>query len=198
MQCMPSQSHHFGIETRIQTGWSWKRGSLNRTILELKPMKNQNRVRCAILSIAPFWNWNLIQVQTAEGWFKLSIAPFWNWNPIPSFFQYSIFDLSIAPFWNWNYWYFFCIFNKGILSIAPFWNWNVATPLRPALGGNLSIAPFWNWNSSATYLLSGFSSLNRTILELKLRKLSSMNIFIFTLNRTILELKLCGCNRAIR
>ena len=122
--------------------------------------------------------------------------------------------------------------NRRQLSIVPYWNWNTTPILKSHATPKLSIVPYWNWNISFMGVLSnaGFSqsyligiettyappcrcnahSLNRTLLELKLRLRSPLsasgcsqsyligietaqeiqqNWLFHTLNRTLLELK---------
>ena len=50
------QSHHTGIETRInKPSYFWK-GTTNRTTLELKLTSAVDQVERLILPIAPHWN----------------------------------------------------------------------------------------------------------------------------------------------
>ena len=75
---------------------------LNRTLLELKLGGAYAKERKERISIAPYWNWNLLLHNSKVSVRLISIAPYWNWNHIAEWGIYWFAKISIAPYWNWN------------------------------------------------------------------------------------------------
>ena len=121
----------------------------------------------------------------------LQIAPYWNWNRLELIKLCTNANLQIAPYWNWNkggLWFLQGLqllsksHHTGIetaqlihkpstvrqLQIAPYWNWNFSIISGVFLIFDLQIAPYWNWNELGRLVLT-FTAFtpNRTILELK-------------------------------
>ncbi len=134
----------------------------------------------------PFWNWN---------WnLHWICAPIQNLEPYHFGIETSVIELRLHPFRILEP-YHFGIETRGGLQYDA--------------GSQLPwTVPFWNWNEDFTPNIEAIcSTLNRTILELKLNADYSEDPEIAALNRTILELKLvhtgppftkhCPLNRTI-
>ena len=77
----------------------------------------------------------------------------------------------------------FAIISSTIsLLIEPVWNWNSCCYLLARWSCYLLIEPVWNWNFSIlAYELWSYPTFNRTSMELKPEKNSSMSIWIVSL-----------------
>ncbi len=150
--------------------------ALNRTILELKCGSIWSTpCSCFLLSIVPYWNWNLIYSLRSSTWHKLSIVPYWNWNISIDLLPYLTCELSIVPYWNWNVGslrfrgvdlnsqsYHTGIEISNFVTVS-----NDSLPLNRTIlelkwwtSGNalylfrLSIVPYWNWNAFSSILVN--------------------------------------------
>ena len=122
---------------------------------------------------------------------KLLIEPFWNWNGFILLLQKYPYEsinrtiLELKHVTNKSLPNSIITINRTILElklhrtrriirslkqllIEPFWNWNWRSEGRERSTHGLLIEPFWNWNVRIGISVNGLSSINRTILELKL------------------------------
>ena len=74
------QSHLTGIEISRQRSHKWSSIAFNRTLLELKYLREIAEATNILPSIAPYWNWNNKVDNLFNPSNLPSIAPYWNWN----------------------------------------------------------------------------------------------------------------------
>ena len=141
-----SQSHHFGIETKLQC----------REVLEMIISQSHHfGIETENWSIDTYLEWGSqshhFGIETVVSFFLFFVCLTLN-RTILELKRFAI-DIQCNSINSLNRTILelklvFDTIDKPeqVLSIAPFWNWNKIFITNNFLILNLSIAPFWNWN----------------------------------------------------
>jgi len=142
--------------------------------------------------IEPKWNWNFIQASTVIVSVKVWIEPKWNWNSRSLGTQagsYSMFESNQSGI-ETDVVYVVNARSRKFESNQSGIE-TVALVLHLRFQACVWIEPEWNWNDDTVIEFhSRYVSLNRTRVELKLRRSSGQRtVKRYGLNRTRVELK---------